>query len=70
MLTQKKLDNYVIALNYASIGEKDAALEHLEKSFEEGQGCLPWMNSEPVFEFLRDDPRFIELLKKMGLEDY
>ncbi len=59
---------YIGAILNAQIGKKDKAFEYLEKSF----GRREWgMNSllvEPQLDSLRDDPRFGELVRRVGLK--
>jgi len=58
-----------IAGVYASVGEKDKAIAWLEKAYEEHSGFLKaHLGVDFVFDPLRSDPRFILLLKKIGLE--
>ena len=54
---------------YASLGDVDGALKWLEKSYEEREAMLWWLNVVPLFDPLRSDPRFSELLRKMGLPE-
>jgi TolB-like protein/DNA-binding winged helix-turn-helix (wHTH) protein/Flp pilus assembly protein TadD len=53
---------------YASLGDKDAALRWLATSVEERSISSIEMNNDAVLDPLRDDPRFVELLKKMRLQ--
>jgi eukaryotic-like serine/threonine-protein kinase len=57
-----------IAGQYAFIGEKDLAFTWLEKAYAEKSGFLG-SNLKPnlFFDSLRSDPRYIDLLKRMGL---
>jgi len=57
---------YDIALVYAGLGDKDHAMAHLEKAYEARFGWLIWTNVEPKWDFLRDDPRFQDLIQRMG----
>ena len=52
---------------YASLGEKDQAFEYLEKAYAERIPVLRGMKTSPVWDPLRSDPRFDELLKRIGL---
>ncbi len=56
------------ALVYAALGEKEPALEWLERSFEEREDSLSVLKVDPKLDSLRDDPRFTDLLKKAGLQ--
>jgi len=57
-----------IALIYAGLGEKDQALAWLEKGYEEHSFQLQWLNLEPRWDSLRSDPRFTNLMQRVGLE--
>ena len=56
-----------VALVYAALGEKDATFEWLEKSYQKHEESLCSIKIDPKFDFLKDDPRFKEMLKKIGL---
>jgi TolB-like protein/Tfp pilus assembly protein PilF len=56
-----------IAANYALLGEKEPAFGWLEKAYREKSGFLPTIKSFPLFDSLRSDPRYADLLKRMGL---
>jgi hypothetical protein len=58
---------YDIATFYALAGEKDRALEWLEKAFVGRDQELPCPRCNPCFDDLRPDPRFRELLRRMKL---
>ncbi len=60
---------YEIALQYAMIGDKDKAFEWLDKAYEERSGRMSYLFVEPQFDSIRSDPRFTELLKKIGFEE-
>ena len=56
-----------IGNSYAFAGEKDKALEWLEKGVDTRDPALQYLLSDPVYDFVRSDPRFRELLRKVGL---
>jgi tetratricopeptide (TPR) repeat protein len=62
------VDPGVIAAFHALLGEKDQAFAWLEKAYAEKSGFLG-MNLKcfPFFDSLRSDPRYADLLKRMGL---
>lgn len=60
--------NRGLALVYAALGEIDLAFKHLEESYARREEALLSLNVDPKVDVLRSDPRFTELLKKMGLE--
>ncbi len=51
---------------YVGLGEIDQAFEWLNKAYEE-RNLLFRLKAEPTFDALRSDPRFEELLQKIGL---
>jgi hypothetical protein len=52
---------------YVLLGEKDQAFEWLEKGYQERSTRLEFLKAEPKFDPLRDDPRFKDLLRRVGL---
>ncbi len=52
---------------YALIGEGDTVIEALRKELEQPGHNDSWINVWPEFDFLRDDPRFQDLLRRMNL---
>jgi eukaryotic-like serine/threonine-protein kinase len=56
-----------IASNYALLGEKDQAFIWLEKGYAEKSGFMAYLKIAPEFDSLRSDPRYADLLKRMGL---
>ena len=56
----------VLAKYYALLGDKEQALSGLEKSYEARDFLLPFVNTDPVFDDLRAEPRFQALLHRMG----
>ena len=57
-----------IAIIYAGLGEKDKAFEWLEKAYQEHAFKMAWIKVEPRWESLRSDPRYPDLLSRIGLE--
>jgi serine/threonine-protein kinase len=53
---------------YTGLGQKDRAFAALEQAFADRSGLLVWLNVEPAFDPLRDDPRFDDLLRRIGFE--
>jgi adenylate cyclase len=51
---------------YARLGEKDFAFKWLERAVKLGNENKPWYENDASLDSLRDDPRFEELLNKMG----
>jgi len=59
-------DPYGAATNYAMLGEKDAAFAALEKAAAEGNH-LDTFKLDPALDNIRSDPRYADLLRRMGL---
>jgi serine/threonine protein kinase/Flp pilus assembly protein TadD len=70
-LKQASRQEYVpadsIALVYAGLGEKDQAFTWLEKAYEEHAFKMAWLKVDPQWDSLRSDPRFADLLRRVGL---
>jgi len=58
---------YYVALTRCTLGEKDEAIEWLERAEQSGLGLLIVVAVEPSFSPLRPVPRFQALLRKLGL---
>jgi serine/threonine protein kinase/tetratricopeptide (TPR) repeat protein len=59
-------DPVTVAANYAELGEKDKAFFWLEMSYDEH--LIPfYIKVQPAFDSLRSDPRYADLLRRMGL---
>jgi TolB-like protein len=71
ILLEKSHEEYIgpfwIAVLYAGLGENDQALTWLEKSCEQKDGILVYLDVIPIFEHLHSDTRFINILTQMGL---
>lgn len=60
---------YYIAMVFIGLGEKDQAFAYLEKAYVEREYLLLFLKGNPIFDSLRDDPRFTALLNKIGLPE-
>ena len=58
-----------LARIYIGLGDKDRAIEWLEKAYEERSTDLVWLRVEPGFDALRSDPRFQDLLRRMNFPE-
>jgi len=54
---------------HLGMGDKEEALADLEKSYSEHLSVLASLRVEPAFDPLRGDPRFQDLLRRVGLAD-
>ncbi len=58
-----------VAYVYAAVGEADSAFEWLEKAYERLQLGLTWIPVHPALDPLRSDPRFQDLLRRIGFPE-
>jgi eukaryotic-like serine/threonine-protein kinase len=58
---------YHLAILYAQLGQIDRAMECLEKAYQKHDIFLVGARSDPYLDPLRSDPRFMVLLKNIGL---
>jgi TolB-like protein/DNA-binding winged helix-turn-helix (wHTH) protein/lipoprotein NlpI len=66
-LSQKKyVTPYGMALVYVGLGEKDQALNWLDKALEERAHWLVWIRLDPRWNSIRDEPRFKTIVKRLG----
>ncbi|MGA9886742.1 MAG: protein kinase [Candidatus Acidiferrales bacterium] len=64
---QKYVAPYFFAGIHIGLGEHDRAIEYLEKSYEEHSHWLIYLHIDPSMDELRDNPRFQDLLWRIGL---
>jgi len=56
------------AMVWTGLGEKNKALDNLEKAYEGRDSAMAYLKVWPIFDSLRSEPRFQALLKKMNLD--
>jgi tetratricopeptide (TPR) repeat protein len=64
---QRYVSAYQVALIHCALGELEEAFQWLEKTLAEQDAWLIWARVEPQLDPLRDDPRFTQLLQRVGL---
>lgn len=57
----------LFAALHARLGEHDEAFERLEKAFDKREPGLVSIKTDPVFEPLRSDKRFTDLVRRIGI---
>jgi serine/threonine protein kinase/Tfp pilus assembly protein PilF len=57
-----------MAVLFMALGQNDQAFDWLEKAYSGRSAELTALNIDPLWDDLRPDPRFSELLRKIGLE--
>ncbi len=63
----QKVDPIRQAMYYVHTGGKGKAIEQLQLAYRQHTNGLQFLKTEPVYDGLRDDPRFKELLVRLGL---
>ena len=61
------VSSYEIAAIYVALGQKEQAFQWLEKSYQERCFHLVYLRVWPEFDSLHSDPRFQDLLRRIGL---
>ena len=69
--TSKKenTNSMTIAGIYIGLGDNDNAINWLEKAFEEHSSLLLLLNIDPIYDPLRSDPRFQDMVDRMNFPD-
>jgi TolB-like protein/DNA-binding winged helix-turn-helix (wHTH) protein/Flp pilus assembly protein TadD len=65
--TSHPLDAMLLASAYVGLGDKNQAVAWLEKAYAEHSNELPTLKVSPTYDPLRSDPRFQDLLRRVGL---
>jgi tetratricopeptide (TPR) repeat protein len=60
------VSSYLIAEIYVALGEKEAAIKLLDQAYDERSIDLVLAKVDPRLDPLRDDPRFQQVLKRVG----
>ncbi|HBE83447.1 MAG TPA: hypothetical protein DDW24_11770 [Blastocatellia bacterium] len=70
---EKDKNEYVLAINYAYayayLKDKDKTIEYLNKAYDERSMAVLNLKVNYVWDFVRDDPRFKELVKRVGIPE-
>lgn len=61
------VSSYYIAVIHANLGQKDQAFVWLEKSYQDREGSYVLVKVDPGLDSLRSDPRFADLVRRIGL---
>jgi serine/threonine protein kinase/tetratricopeptide (TPR) repeat protein len=66
---ERRFPPFVIATFYARLNKKDEALAWLEKGYEERDFRMTLLSTSFEFDKFRSDPKFKELVRRMGLPE-
>jgi len=56
-----------IAAVYTGLADKDQAFHWLDEAYKEHSEYLVYIQSDPMADTIRDDPRYAALLRKVGI---
>jgi tetratricopeptide (TPR) repeat protein len=65
--TERHVQALDIATVYASLGEKDNAMQWLERAFADRSTNLGFLAQDPIFDELHEDSRFVALVTRVGV---
>ena len=65
---RRYVPSFSVAGIYAELGRKDEAFAWLEKAYRERSPTLVDLKVDPTLDALRSDPRYVELLRRVGLQ--
>ena len=65
---RKYVSGAYLAVIYLGLGDRDRAMEWLEKAYEQRSASLVFLKVDPRWDSLLSDPRFVSVLKRIGLE--
>jgi adenylate cyclase len=65
---KERVSPFLIAQCNGILGHKAEAINWLERAYSERDMLMPYLNTEPTFDPIRNDPRFAEILQKMGFK--
>ena len=57
---------YEIGSVYLQLGERETAVQWLRRGIDEQCDCMVWLKTEPWMDPLRVDPRYADLIKRVG----
>jgi serine/threonine protein kinase/tetratricopeptide (TPR) repeat protein len=57
---------YEIGIVHLNLGDRDAAYRSFEKGFHDRSICMPLMKFDPRLDSIRSDPRYLDLVRRMG----
>ena len=67
LMKRRYVAPFEVAVIYVGLGDKDQTFEWLERAYQDRSHWLIWLKIDPRFDSLRSDPRYQDLLRRMGL---
>jgi len=63
----RRVTPFWLAMIYMALGDKNQAFKLLDRCYEERSFWLGWLKTDPALDPLRSDPRYTDLLRRIGL---
>jgi serine/threonine-protein kinase len=67
MNRHRPIDPAIVSWAYLGMGDNDRALSGLEKAYAQHSNVMTTLKVEPRYDVLRGDPRFQDLMRRVGL---
>jgi tetratricopeptide (TPR) repeat protein len=64
---ERYVSPFFVAVFHVGLGANSQAFEDLQRAYEERDASLIYLKVEPMFDSLRPDPRFQDLMRRVGL---
>jgi TolB-like protein/Flp pilus assembly protein TadD len=68
LASQQYVSPLSVAIIHIALDNKDEAFDWLEKSYQEKANKLVFLGVQPTYNSIRSDPRFVDLMKRIGLK--
>ena len=65
---QQYVCNYEISQVYTALGDRDQAMKWLNSGLKQQCDCMIWLQGEPWMDPIRADPRYLDLIKRIGFD--
>jgi serine/threonine-protein kinase len=62
--------SYEVGIAYVFLGRRDKAFQLFEKAYQDRSDCMPMLGVDPRLDEVRTDPRYRDLLSRLGLSKY
>jgi len=63
---QRYVEPFLMAMLIAPTGNREKAFDWLERAYQARSPNMPWLKVHPNLENLRTDPRFQDLVRRVG----
>ena len=67
LYSQRQIDAAPMFIAYIGLGNKEEALAWLQEAYLQHSAALTALKVDPTYDPLRNDPRFQDLLRRLGL---